>query len=191
METEETRGLHPAWGFIAVGLYATHAVTLLRAGAAPHLLWSCHLSCLLLAAGIWLRRPVLAGTALLWLTPGLPTWVVSALSVEGFFHATSALTHVLGFGLAVAAVRAGGMPRGTWWRAFLGLVALWCVTRFALSEAHNVNVTRRFWFGWEGEYVSFPVYVGILALLAAGVFFAMEKVVRAVRPARGSGSPCC
>ena len=180
MEKQPAPGLSPAWGFIAVGFYVTHAITLIRAGEAPHLLWSCHLSCLVLAAGIWMRNPVLTGVAMLWAAVGLPAWIASVLSREGFSHPTSTLTHVVGLGLAVVAVRTSGMPRGAWWRALFGLAGLWLVTRFVAPPLSNVNVTRTFWFGGEGEWLSFPVYLGILASLAAIVFAGIEKLVRAV-----------
>ncbi|MEN8149695.1 MAG: hypothetical protein ABFS86_07715 [Planctomycetota bacterium] len=39
METGTERRLHPAWGFIALGFYVTHAIALFRIGVTAHLLW--------------------------------------------------------------------------------------------------------------------------------------------------------
>ena len=71
------------------------------------------------------------------------------------------------------------MPRGTWWRAFLGLAALWIATRLVLPAEHNVNVTRDYWFGWEAKLMSFPVFIGSLALVVGIVFRGLEGLVRA------------
>ena len=179
VEKEARTALHPAWGLAAAGFYLTHAITLIRVGEAPHLLWSCHLGCLVLAGGIWLRRPALEGIALMWLATGLPTWIATVLSDADFFQPTSVLTHVFGLALAAVAVRASGMPRGTWWRAFLGLAALWIATRLVLPVEHNVNVTRDYWFGWEAKLMSFPVFIGSLALVVGIVFRGLEGLVRA------------
>lgn len=176
----EKEGLHRAWAGIALGFYVTHGIGLVTRDLAPHLLWSCHLASILLAAGIWFGRPRLSATALLWQAIGLPAWIASFSTGGNSFLPTSTLTHLLGLGLSIAAIRSAGFPAGTWWRAMAGLSGLWIVTRLLVPAGSNVNITRRFWFGGEGEYVSFPVYIGILALTATLVFFALERLVRAV-----------
>ena len=177
----ENRALHPAWGWIALGFFATHGVALVLKGEAAYLLWSCHLGCVVLAAGIWWAKPVLVGTAFLWMVVGLPLWLASVLARGGDFVPTSILTHVCGLGLSIAAIRAAGWRRGTWAWAMLGLIALWLGTRFAYRGDHNVNLTRDFWFGWEGEYVGYPLYLVVIAFATAAVFFGVEKLVTSVR----------
>ena len=180
VEKDLRPSLHPAWGFAAAGFYVTHAISLVRVGDAPHALWSCHLACLVLAAGILLRRPTLAGIALMWLLVGLPTWVMATFTEEGWFNPTSTLTHVFGLVLAAVAVRTSGMPVGTWRHAMAGLAALWILTRLVVPPGSNVNITRDYWFGWEAAYLSFPAYLAILGALVAGLYFGIEKLVRAI-----------
>lgn len=113
----------------------------------------------------------------MWLSIGLPTWIPSILSRSDFFHPTSILTHILGLGLAAWAVRVSGMPRGTWWRAAAGLGAVWLATRLFVPTTDNVNVTRYHWFGWEAKLVSFPIYVGVLWVISAAVFYGIERLM--------------
>jgi hypothetical protein len=181
VEKEAGRELHRAWGFLALGFYVVHATALILIGDTPHLLWSCHLASIVLAAGLLLRQPALAGVALMWLTVGLPTWIAAILSNPGFFQPTSILTHFLGLVLAGFAVRGRGMPLGTWWRATLLLIALWWLTWAVTPGSENVNITDRYWFGWEeGLFGSFPAYVAALWSVSAGLFFAVQVGARAL-----------
>jgi hypothetical protein len=145
-------------------------------------MWSCHLSSLVLAAGLFLRRPVLAGIAMMWVAVGFPTWVVASVENPDFFQPTSILTHGLGLALAIVAVRSAGMPRGTWWRALVLLIALWFLTRLVLplDPEANVNITVRHWFGWEADLMSFPVYVGLIWAISGALFYGIERGARAL-----------
>jgi len=178
VETDRSdSGRRTVYALLAVGFYAAHAVTLLRIGLAANLLWSCHLACVLLAAGILLRVPVLSAVALLWLALGLPLWIWSVFSGSGF-HPTSTLTHVGGLLLAISTALRRGFPRGAWWRASVGLVLLWALSRIALPAHTNVNLSRTFWFGWEREYVGYPVFLGVVLLLATAAFVGVEALFR-------------
>jgi len=171
------KALPRALGLLPFAFYAAHAASLMSDGLAPHVLWSCHLANLILGAGILFRSPSLAGTGLLWLVIGLPLWVVE-FTGGGDFHWTSTLTHVCGLVLSVFAVRAAGMPRGTWWKAAAGLGVLWLLCRAVTPPDANVNLSHRHWFGWEERLLPYPLYLVVVLALAAAVFLVVERLVR-------------
>jgi hypothetical protein len=171
----ETRQTARAWGLVAIAFFATHAANLLAHGLGEHALWSCNLASLLVAAGFLFGRPALNGVGFLWLAVALPAWVWSLFASDAVFLWSTALVHVGNLAVATWGVRTMGIPRGTWWRALLGLVALWAVTRFGFRFETNVNLARTFWFGWEARLVPYPVYMAILFTLEAAVFLALEK----------------
>ena len=179
------RPLPRAFGLLPFAFYAAHAASLVSRDLAPHVLWSCHLANLILGAGILLRSPSLAGTGLLWLILGLPLWIAE-LTGGGDFHWTSTLTHVCGLLLAVLAVRAAGMPKGTWWRAAAGLAALWLLCRAFTPPDANVNLSHRHWFGWEERLLPYPLYLVAVLALSSAVFLVVERLARRCATARSA-----
>jgi len=166
-----------ALGLLAIVFYAAHAANLWRLGLAPHAAWSCHLSCLVLAAGLFLRSARLNSIAFLWLCAGLPAWIGMVVG-GGDFHLTSTLTHLGGLALATVAVLRTGMPRGSWWRAAAGLVVLWALSRALFAPEQNVNLSHRHWFGFEAKYVAFPLYLAGLLTLVSLSFLGIERGIR-------------
>jgi hypothetical protein len=173
-------------GLLGVAFYATHAFALVELDMAPHVLWSCHVACLAVAAGIGLRRSDLSAVGFLWLSIGLPMWIAD-LSAGAEFHPTATLTHVGGFALGALAVRDLGFPRGAWWKACAGLLVLWLLSRALTPPAANVNVAWRAWYGWETEHVPYAVYALVLLAGTAGIFLLAERVLARRCPARRDG----
>lgn len=171
-----------AAGALAVLFYGAHAGVLLADGLTSDLLWCCHLAALLVGFGLLTSSPRLNAAGFLWLCLGLPSWI-AALASGMEFYPSSVLTHVGALLLGGFGIVALGFPRGTWLRAAAALAVLWAFTRTVTPAAPNVNLSHGYWFGWEGRYVSYPLYLLILLAAATLLFFAVERLAgRLLRP---------
>ncbi len=180
---------------LAVVFYAGHAAWHIADGKPENLLWACHIGTLLVGLAILVRGPRVNATALVWLVLGLGFWIVD-LAMGGELIPTSFLTHVGGTGLAIFVASRVGVPRGTWWRAFLVLCGLQVITRLTTPAVSNVNLVHQVYEGWEGLFSSYPIYWLANAVVVAVTFVATELIGRRLfpdvePPARGdpAGAP--
>lgn len=172
------------WGLLAVACYATHAAVHLGRGHPEDLWWACHLGTVLVSAGFLLHAPTANAIGFFWLLVGNVCWL-TALAAGGEFLPTSTLTHGIGFVLAIAGLRAFGLPRGAWWQAMVAFVALQALTRWTTPPDANVNVAFRVWAGWERTFPSYPAYLAVLWAIGLATFFVASVAVRRLL-ARGS-----
>lgn len=163
----------------ALGLlfYGTHAAYHLLHHHPEDLLWMCHVATLVIAAGLILPCPTANAVGVLWLTLGVPLWILD-MSTGGEILPTSLLTHVGGMTLGIVGMRRLGMPRHAWWKALLALCFLCLVTRLVTARSANVNLTYAVYQGWEAAFPSYRVYFALFVLLSAATFFAAEMGFR-------------
>ena len=134
----EARNLS-APGVLACAGYAAHAAYHISKGHPEEALWTCHVSALLVGAGLILGSARLNAVGLLGLTIGLPMWILY-LAGGGPFIPTSPLTHVLGLALGIYGARRMGVPAMSW-AAAVGFGLLMLVLSRALGPAEaNVNL---------------------------------------------------
>ena len=165
----------------ALACYAIHAAVHLRRGEPYDLLWACHLAVLLVAAGLWFRRPTLNAVGLLWACFGLPIWLIDAVTGTDFMP-TALLTHVGALAIGLAGVRLMGCPGGSAWKALAGYLGLWALTRAVTPASANVNLAFRVHHGWEDRFPSYPLYFAMLLAAGASTFAIAELVLRQVAP---------
>jgi hypothetical protein len=171
----------------AVLCYAGHAGGYyVRVGQPAGALWACHIGTLLIALGAALRAPRLNAVGVSWLALGTPVWLLDLSTGAGLIP-TSLLTHVGGTALGCVGVARMGFPRGTWWRALAGIVALQQVTRLVAPPSGNVNVAFIIHPGWEAHFSSYGRYWLAMTLLTGVVFAAAEVVFRLLARATGRG----
>jgi hypothetical protein len=168
-------------GLLGVAFYVGHAAYYLHAGLPQNLLWGCHIASLLIAAGWILRSPATNGVGVLWLVYGVPMWLLF-LATGGEFLPTTLLTHVGGTALGLWGLRWLGLPRGTWWKATAGLVALALLTRAIAPAEDNVNLAFAVQAGWEDSFRSFAVYAALVNGGGALVFFVGELILKRFVP---------
>ena len=165
--------------------WSVHAAdSLLFRHEPENLFWACNLACLWVGLGLATRRPALHAMGLLWLCMGVPIWLTD-MATGGELIVTSAFTHVGGLVLGLLGVRELGMPRGSWWRAGLGVAALTVATRTLTPRALNVNIAFYVWPGWEKSFPYFPVYWAMIYCASLVVFAASERVCTALSPHPG------
>lgn len=161
-------------GFLALFGWAAHALdSLFWRGEPESLLWACNLGAFLAAVGLLRRWPAVNGIGVAWLAWGLPLWALD-LALGGEFILSSLGTHIVALGAGIAGLSELGMPRGTWWRSVLALIALQQLCRWVTAPRHNVNAAFAVWAGWEGVFASYPVYWTSLVALGTATFLAAE-----------------
>lgn len=163
------------FGGLAVLFYAVHGVFMVNNNEAAGLLWCCHVANLLVAAGWLLRRPLPNAIGFLWLAWGNMMWALY-LAGGGEFSPTSVLTHIGGFVLAIAGLRAFGLPRRSWAWAVGGMAALVVLARATTPYKDNVNLAHHVHDGWESLFPNHFVYMLLLLGGAGLVFYAVQRL---------------
>jgi hypothetical protein len=177
MAAERSPAPSRAWGVVALACYAIHAGNHVLRGHPEDGCWACHVGTLLVAAGYLWRAPRANAIGFFWLVVGNVCWLIDLANGDAFI-ATSTLTHGGGLVLALAGLRAFGLPSGTWWQALLAFMALQLVTRWTTPAAANVNVAFHVWSGWESRFPSYPIYLIFLWTLGVTAFAAIAAVAR-------------
>src|SRR5262245_15925468 len=135
-------GLLPLCFFIARGIeYMVIAKT------PEQMLWSCHVSNLILAAGLFMGNPFLIRVAVFWLILGVPPWFIDMVW-SNQITAVRIFSHLGGFIVGIAAIRLVGAKRGIWIPSLVYFVILQQITRLLTDPTPytNVNVAH-FAFG--------------------------------------------
>jgi hypothetical protein len=140
-------------------------------------LWLCHVSNLVLAAGLALRSPRVVGVAMLWLVFGTGAWILN-LAGGATMVITSLLTHVGGLVVAISGIRRLGFPAGTWIRAVLLFAACQLLSRWLTPAEFNLNLAHRVWEGWERAFPSYGWYLLMIYAAASSVFIVVEMLAR-------------
>jgi len=166
-----------AAGALAIVFFLIHAAVLVYAGEPYHILWSCHLACLMVGIALLLRLPRLQAVGFFWLAMGVPLWLLNIITSRDYML-TSTLSHIGGIIIAVYGLRFATMPRLSWAAATVGLVGLGFVSRLATPEHANVNLSFAVWQGWEETFPSYFWYVVMLLTIAAVSFWTLEIIVR-------------
>ncbi|MBL8024216.1 MAG: hypothetical protein JNK54_08065 [Elusimicrobia bacterium] len=144
------------------------AVRHYRAGRWGDALWMCHLSNLLLAAGLFFEKPFLVFMALPWLLFGIPLWLAEAVRSKRLVL-FSILTHFGGVAIGFYAAAKMGAAPGSWWASWLFALAAQGVSRAFTRPEWNVNVTHRVYDAWKSRFKTFRSFwlfcIGTAALI--------------------------
>lgn len=166
-----------ALGLVAALFYAVHAGWHVAHGRPEDTVWACHLAALAVGGGLMARAPALCGIGVLWLSLGVPLWIID-LAGGGEFIVTSPLTHLGGLAIGLWGIRRLGMPRGLWWKAVAALLTLVGLSRLATPAASNVNLSYHVPPGWESIFPHHGLYILLLTAVSAGVFRLVEGILR-------------
>jgi hypothetical protein len=164
-------------GILVIVFFLIHAGVLVRAGEPYHILWSCHLACLMVGIALLVRLPRLQAVGFFWLTMGVPLWLLNIITSRDFML-TSTLSHIGGLIIAVYGLRFETLPRFSWAAAAAGLVVLGGFSRLMTPRYANVNLSFAVWQGWEDTFPSYFWYVVMLLTIAAVSFWMLELIVR-------------
>lgn len=102
------------------------------------ILYSCHVSTLLLGIGMVSGSAWAIRVAAIWLVIGLPMWIIDAWLTHVIWFA-SVYSHIGGFALALYAISKVRATGRSWPPALLWFVGLQLLTRFTTRPDLNVN----------------------------------------------------
>jgi hypothetical protein len=186
MRTKEAN-LIPSWqtsrfrllGLLPLCFFIARAIQYVAIAKTPEqMLWSCHVSNLMLAAGMFLGNPLLIRIAVFWQILGLPPWIY-ANTVESLWTKPETLvsifSHLGGSIVAIIAIREIGAKRWSWVSSLIYFVILQQITRLVTDPGPytNVNVAHfaygpmKDWFAvyWKYWVVNTSVVAMTLILL--------------------------
>lgn len=146
------------------------------------ILWSCHISNLMMAFGIFLCKPWLIRISAFWQILGLPPWFIDMVH-SGLVTPISVFTHLGGCTVAVIALWVVRAKRGSWLPSLIYFVILQQITRLLTVPGPytNVNVAHfayggmkdwfaNYWTYWLANTAAVAVTLWILDWLFAKLF---------------------
>jgi hypothetical protein len=169
-------GLLPLCFFIVRGIEY-----IIVAKTPEQMLWSCHISNLLLAVGLFMGSPFLIRVAALWLILGVPPWFIDMVWSKQITP-VRVFSHLGGFIVAILAIRWVGAKRWSWIPSLVYFVILQQITRLLTDPTPytNVNVAH-FAYGpmkdWFASYWTYLVAnTSAVALLLIIVEFVLLRL---------------
>ena len=166
-------------GFLPLTFFVGIAVHHYRAGRWGDALWMCHLSNLLLAAGLFLLNPFFVFMALPWLCFGIPLWLAEVVRIKKIVP-FSIVTHFGGVALGFYAGMKLGPSPGTWWASWLFALAAQGACRLLTRPEWNVNVTHRVYDAWKPYFKRFRSFWLFCLLTAALILWGMDQAFSAL-----------
>ena len=157
-------------GLLPLCFFIARAIEYVAIAKTPEqMLWSCHVSNLMLAVGMFLGNPLLIRVAVFWQILGLPPWIMDAV-VSGMIKWVSIFSHLGGSVVAIIAIRQVGAKRWSWVPSLIYFVVLQQITRLLTDPGPytNVNVAHfaygpmKDWFAVYWKY--WVVNTSIVAL---------------------------
>ena len=151
-------------GFLPLSFFLARAVEYMIVAKTPEqMLWSCHVSNLMLAAGLFMGNPFLIRVAVFWQILGVPPWILATTMEMAWFKPVtlvSIFSHLGGFIVAVIAIRQVGARRGSWIPSLIYFVVLQQLTRLATVPGPytNVNVAHFAYGPMKDWFASYWTY---------------------------------
>jgi hypothetical protein len=161
--------------FFFFGIFYRH----LRAHRWGDALWMCHLSNLLLSAGLYFEEPFLVFMALPWLLFGIPLWLAEVLRTRRVVP-LSVITHFGGAAIGLYAAHRMGPAPGTWGASWLFALAAQGVSRTLTRPEWNVNVTHRVYDAWKPHFKTFRSFWIFCMTVAAAILWGMDKTLSTI-----------
>ena len=151
-------------GFLPLSFFLARAVEYMIVAKTPEqMLWSCHVSNLMLAAGLFMGNPFLIRVAVFWQILGVPPWILATTMEMAWLKPVtlvSIFSHLGGFIVAVIAIRQVGARRGSWIPSLIYFVVLQQLTRLATVPGPytNVNVAHFAYGPMKDWFASYWTY---------------------------------
>src|SRR5215813_13570585 len=148
-------------GFLPLCFFLARGIEYIVVAKTPEqMLWSCHISNLMLAAGLFMGTPFLIRVAVFWQILGLPSWMIANTMQHLWLEPTtlvSIFSHVGGVIVSIIAIRRIGAKQWIWIPSLIYFLILQQITRLLTVPGPytNVNVAH-FAYGAMKDW--FPVY---------------------------------
>lgn len=153
------------------------------AGTPEQILWSCHISNLLLAIGLFWVKPWLIRVAVFWLILGVPPWVIDMM-VSRLVTPISIFSHLGGGVMAIVAIKQVRARGGSWLPSLIYFLVLQQLTRLVTVPGPytNVNVAHFAYGPWQGLFDNYWKYWVVNTALAAITLWAIDWALTKIFP---------
>src|SRR5262245_29303767 len=116
-------------GLLPLAFFIARAVEYRRAGTPSNIQWSCHISNLLLALGMFTAHPLSIRIAAFWLILGLPPWIADMFFIK-IITGVSVFSHLGGFVMSLFTLRQIRAQRWSWIPAGIYFLSLQQLSRW-------------------------------------------------------------
>ncbi|MGH9940023.1 MAG: hypothetical protein ACREAM_27590 [Blastocatellia bacterium] len=197
MNTNEAT-LIPPWrtlrfrllGILPLCFFIARAIEYMVVAKTPEqMLWSCHISNLMLAVGMFMGNPFLIRVAVFWLILGVPPWIIDMVWSKQI-TVIRIFSHLGGFIVAIVAIRQVGAKRGIWIPSLIYFALLQQITRLLTEPGPytNVNVAH-FAYGQWVLFASYWKYWVVNTSLVAVTLIVIEFVLLWLFPHQAKTAP--
>ena len=156
-------------GTLPLIIFLYRLVQYLQVGTPDWIMYNCHVTMVLLSAGMVLGVPLLIRIATIWLVIGLPMWLIDAYFIQELWIA-SIFSHLGGFLLAIYAIHRVRATGQSWGPAVVWFLFWQMITRYTTAPELNINIAHapyEFSQAWFASYWLFwPLCALGVSLLA-------------------------
>lgn len=170
-------------GFLPLVFFLAQAIHYWRINELGNMLWMCNIGNLVLATGLFLKRPLLVRVAVIWMVPGLAVWFIYVVLAWGIFL-SSTLAHVGGFVVGVVALQRVRMDRVSWLYALGWYFIVQLFSRLFTAAALNVNVAHAVDPGWQQTFNAYWKFWVVLLLVAIALLGGLNLIFYKLWPER-------
>lgn len=172
-------------GILPLLFFIARAIQYISVAKTPEqILWSCHVSNLMMAAGIFFSIPWLIRISAFWQILGLPPWVIDMFNSG--ITPISVITHLGGCAVAMAALWVVRSKRGSWLPSLAYFIILQQITKLLTVPGPytNVNVAHFAYGGMKDWFASYWTYWLANTAVTAVVLWLMDWVLAKIFPQR-------
>lgn len=159
-------------GILPLSFFLARVIEYVYVAKTPEqILWSCHISNLMMAIGLFCAWPWLIRISAFWQILGLPPWIVDMV-MSGLITPISIFTHLGGCLVAFVALWQARAKLWSWVPSLIYFLILQQITRLLTEPTiyTNVNVAHFAYGPWKDLFSSYWKYLLVnTAILAAGM----------------------
>ena len=168
---------------LPLGFFIARAIQYISVAKTPEqILWSCHISNLMMAFAIFFRIPWLIRISAFWQILGLPPWVIDMFNSG--ITPISVITHLGGCTVAMLALWVVRGQRGSWLPSLVYFIILQQITKLLTVPGPytNVNVAHFAYGGMKDWFASYWTYWLANTAVTAVVLWLMDWALVKIFP---------
>jgi hypothetical protein len=144
-------------GWLPLILFVARFVAYLQLGQPSQMLWMCHLSNLLLSAGLFLANALIIRLSVILIIFGIIPWIVDMFVIR-IVTPVSIASHLGGLVVGLLAIAKVRARPWSWLAALVSFVLVQLVCRFVTPPEFNINTAHRVYDIWKDTISSYWLY---------------------------------
>jgi hypothetical protein len=144
-------------GWLPLILFISRFVAYLQLGQPSQMLWMCHLSNLLLSAGLFLANALIIRLSVILIIFGIIPWIVDMFVIR-IVTPVSIASHLGGLVVGLLAIAKVRACPWSWLAALGSFVLVQFVCRFVTPPEFNINTAHRVYDIWKDTISSYWLY---------------------------------